>query len=332
MDMTNKKTYFDLLDKLYDGTTTEAENHHRDSLTGRKYEANFNAYSDRRWDESSPELGRERIDRMRNDILSRIATFDDLSDRRSRRLWPTLCKAAAVVALVVGASLASYRYAVTSQPERQFEVVTAFGKKSSVTLPDGTRIWLNSGSRVSYSSAFNSRSRTVNLEGEAYFSVARNEQLPFVVQADGMSVTALGTKFNVKAYANEEEVVATLVEGRIRTDAGDESEIVLPENQASYNRSSGAMSVRPVENMELPMAWFNNKIVFSGETLDLIARTLERMYNVKVVFGDDACRRYAYRGLVHNNSLHNVLYLISSTSPVDYRITGNTVEFRSRQP
>ena len=142
----------------------------------------------------------------------------------------------------------------------------------------------------------------------------------------------LGTKFNVKAYANEEEVVATLVEGKIRTDAGDESEIVLPENQASYNRSSGAMSVRPVENMELPMAWFNNKIVFSGETLDLIARTLERMYNVKVVFGDDACRRYAYRGLVHNNSLHNVLYLISSTSPVDYRITGNTVEFRSRQP
>ena len=137
--------------------------------------------------------------------------------------------------------------------------MTAFGQKSSVTLPDGTRIWLNSGSRVSYSSAFNSRSRTVNLEGEAYFSVARNEQLPFVVQADGMSVTALGTKFNVKAYANEEEVVATLVEGRIRTDAGDESEIVLPENQASYNRSSGAMSVRPVENMELPMAWFNNR-------------------------------------------------------------------------
>ena len=91
-----------------------------------------------------------------------------------------------MVALVVGASLASYRYAVTSQPERQFEVVTAFGQKSSVTLPDGTRIWLNSGSRVSYSSAFNSRSRTVNLEGEAYFSVARNEQLPFVVQADGI--------------------------------------------------------------------------------------------------------------------------------------------------
>ena len=160
---------------------------------------------------------------MRNDILSRIATFDDLSDRRSRRLWPTLCKAAAVVALVVGASLASYRYAVTSQPERQFEVVTAFGQKSSVTLPDGTRIWLNSGSRVSYSSAFNSRSRTVNLEGEAYFSVARNEQLPFVVQADGMSVTALGTKFNVKADANEDEFWATLVEVRILTYAGDES-------------------------------------------------------------------------------------------------------------
>ena len=239
---------------------------------------------------------------------------------------------AAVVALVVGTALASYRYAVTSQPEQQFEVVTAFGQKSSVTLPDGTRIWLNSGSRVSYSSAFNSRSRTVDLEGEAYFSVARNEKLPFVVQADGMAVTALGTKFNVKAYANEEEVVATLVEGKIRTDAGGCSEVLLPENQACYNRASGAMSVRAVDNMELPMAWFNNKIVFSGETLEIIARTLERMYNVKVVFGDDACRRYAYRGLVHNNSLHNVLYLISSPSPVDYLITGNTVEFRSRQP
>ena len=330
MDMTNRKTYFDLLDKLYDGTTTEAENKQLNSLTGRKYEAYFNAYSDRRWNESSPELERERIDRMRNDILRRIATFDDLSGRCSRRFWSTLCKTAAVVVLVAGASLASYRYAVTSQPDRQFEVATAFGQKSAVTLPDGTRIWLNSGSRISYSSAFDSRSRTVSLEGEAYFSVARNEQLPFVVEADGMSVTALGTEFNVKAYADAEEVVATLIEGKIRADAGDESEIVLPKNQASYNRSSGEMSVHPVENMELPIAWFNNKIVFSGETLDSIARILERMYNVKVVFGDDACRNYAYRGLVHNNSLHNVLYLISSTSPVDYLITGNTVEFRSR--
>lgn len=214
MHMTNKKTYFDLLDKLYDGRTTEAENQQLNSLTGRRYEEYFNAYSDRRWEESSPELGQERIDRMRNDILSRIATVDDLSDRRSRHLWPTLCKAAAVVALVVGTALASYRYAVTSQPEQQFEVVTAFGQKSSVTLPDGTRIWLNSGSRVSYSSAFNSRSRTVDLEGEAYFSVARNEKLPFVVQADGMAVTALGTKFNVKAYANEEEVVGDACRGK----------------------------------------------------------------------------------------------------------------------
>ena len=93
MHMTNKKTYFDLLDKLYDGRTTEAENQQLNSLTGRRYEEYFNAYSDRRWEESSPELGQERIDRMRNDILSRIATVDDLSDRRSRRLWPTLCKA-----------------------------------------------------------------------------------------------------------------------------------------------------------------------------------------------------------------------------------------------
>lgn len=332
MDMTDKKTYFDLLDKLYEGRTTEAENQQLNSLTGRKYEEYFNAYSDRRWETSSGELDRERIDRMRSDILNRIATLDDFSNRSTRRLWPMLCKAAAVVALVVGASLASYRYAVTSQPERQFEVVTGFGQKSSVTLPDGTCIWLNSASRVRYSSAFNSRDRMVELAGEACFSVARNEELPFVVQAGGMAVTALGTKFNVKAYDGDKEVVATLVEGKIRTEAGGQSGIVLPENQACYNRSSGAMTVRAVENMELPMAWFNDKIAFSGETLDGIARTLERMYNVEVVFRDDACRRYAYRGLVHNNSLHSVLYLISSTSPVEYRITGNTVEFWSRQP
>ena len=115
---------------------------------------------------------------MRNDILSRIATFDDLSDRRSRRLWPTLCKAAAVVARGRGSLAGELPLRRHFAAQRQFEVVTAFGQKSSVTLPDGTRIWLNSGSRVSYSSAFNSRSRTVNLEGEAYFSVARNEQRP----------------------------------------------------------------------------------------------------------------------------------------------------------
>ena len=330
--MTNRKTYFELLDKLYDGRTTAAENQELNSLTGRRYERYFNAYSDRKWDASPDELDRDRVDRMRGDIMSRIATMEGLSDRGSGRLRSVLLKVAAVAALVVGTAFAGYRYAVVSQPGQQFEVVTGFGQKSSVTLPDGTRIWLNSGSRVSYSSRFNSRNRTVDLEGEAYFSVARNERLPFVVHADGMAVTALGTKFNVKAYANEEEVVATLVEGSIRTDAGDRSEVIAPGNQTCYNRSTGAVSVRQVGNMEHPMAWFNNKIVFSGETLDRIALTLERMYNIKVVFADDACRRYAYKGLVHNNSLHNVLYLISSTSPVDYRISGNMVEFSSRVP
>lgn len=327
----DKKTYFELLDRLYAGKTSEAENRELRSLTGPQYESYFREYSKQHWKSAAQEIDRVRLDRMRADILEQIAAREEHPKPR-RRLWTTLGKAAAAVALILGATAAGYRYAVTTQPEQQFIVATAPGQKNSLQLPDGTRIWLNSGSQLSYSSAFNSRSRTVKLVGEAYFSVARNEKLPFVVQTNGMTVTALGTKFNIKAYANEDEITATLVEGKIRTDAGEDSAVITPDNQVCYNRTSGAMTTRPVDNMEQPMAWFHNKLYFNGQSLEQIAAELERIYNIKIVFADDDCRRYAYHGFVHNNSLHNLLDLISSTTPVNCRIQGNTVLFQSRQP
>lgn len=327
----DKKTYFELLDKLYAGKTSESENRLLASMTDRKYEAYFGEYSEQHWKSAAPEIDREKLDRMHANILGRIAVLEDFSKQR-RRLWPTVGKVAAAVLLMLCAAVAGYRHAITAQPEQTFVVATGPGQKNSLQLPDGTRIWLNSGSQITYPSTFNSRNRTVQLEGEAYFSVARNEKLPFIVQTNGMSVTALGTKFNIKAYANEEVVTATLVEGKIRTDAGEESAVITPNNQVCYNRASGAMTTRRVDNMEHPMAWFHNKIFFNGQSLEQIAADLERIYNIQIVFADDNCRHHAYHGLVHNNSLHNLLDLISSTTPVDCRIKGDTVIFQTRHP
>ena len=157
--------------------------------------------------------------------------------------------------------------------------------------------------------------------------VAEALGFPFTVKTGKMDVTALGTKFNVKAYEEEGEITATLIEGSIRTDIGEKSEVLKPNQYLILDKETGKTTKITADNPDHLVPWRNNEILFAGENLAEIALVLERMYNIDVFFTDSTARNYSYTGLIKNNSLHNILELISSTSPVKYSIRGNIIAF-----
>ena len=294
--------YSDLIERFFLGTTSPEENRILREMPEQEMEALFDEYS------------RE------------IHTTDNTMRRTARKAVRPVWYIAAA-ACVCAAAVLGYTAAVYTTPVQTFEVVADKGQKSSVTLPDGTEVTLNSASRITYRSDYNRKNRTVSLDGEAYFEVARNEKLPFTVRASGMDVTALGTEFNVKAYEEDPEITATLIKGSIRTDMAGKSEILTPNQYIVLDKASGRTETVTAENPEYLVPWKDNELLFSGETLREIAVVLERMYNMEVIFKDDSVGDFSYTGLIRNSSLLNVLELISGTSPVRYVISGNVIAF-----
>lgn len=325
-----KNAYKNIIDGLFGGTISDEELDLLDRTLGGSPDSDFDEYCRSHWDKSQHTVsGQGDFPKIKADIMRRIATEEDFIRRTKRRKMPLFLKIAAVAASLVVAVLSGYFISEADHKIQVYEVLADRGQKSMVTLPDGSRIWLNSASKITYTSDFNSKNRNITLEGEAYFDVAKNNELPFVVSTDDMSVTALGTEFNVKSYEEDECVTATLVGGRIRTEAGGLEVILDPWEEVVLDKNSGKLVKTNVSNRRDSVPWRKNVILFEGETLDQVAVMLERMYNVEVIV-DEGIGEYGYTGLISNNSLTNVLDLISGTSPVDYTLTGNLVKFSPR--
>lgn len=322
----NLKEYSELLDKFFQGTTSAEDNRILRDMPESDMKNMFDEYSRIKWSEKSGKIPYNVRTKMKSGLLRKLRTSGPATEKPVRRFIPVL-RWTAAAACICAAAFSGYTIATTSQSAQTFEVIADKGQKSTVMLPDGTYVTLNSSSRISYSTDYNTKERTVSLSGEAYFDVARNEELPFTVKTGKMDVTALGTKFNVKAYEEEGEITATLIEGSIRTDIGEKSEVLKPNQYLILDKETGKTTKITADNPDHLVPWRNNEILFAGENLAEIALVLERMYNIDVFFTDSTARNYSYTGLIKNNSLHNILELISSTSPVKYSIRGNIIAF-----
>ena len=268
-----------LFDRFFGGETTENENAYLADLLENDKDGELDAYIEKTWQEA------ESMDvdievRVKEKIFAQISSECQV---KSSRPWFRFFRAVAVAAGLVAAVLLGWHIADLRKPET-FEMVAERGQKSSLTLPDGSKVWLNSASKLTYTSDYNSKDRNIILDGEAFFDVARNENLPFIVHANGMAVQALGTKFNVKAYSDETEVTAILVEGSVKASAAGVDLLLLPYFVASYDRSTDEMVSTYVSDREHAVPWIKNEILFSNDSLKDIASVLERMYNVTVVF------------------------------------------------
>jgi ferric-dicitrate binding protein FerR (iron transport regulator) len=197
------------------------------------------------------------------------------------------------------------------------------GGEYRLELCDGTRVWLNSGSRLDYPSFFTGEERVVWLSGEAYFEVSPGDR-PFVVTTSRASTRAYGTSFNVTAYAGEEVQRTTLLSGRVGVVAGGREYALAPGQQAGV-RGDDSVEVRDVEAC-LYCSWHKGALLFEGESLEEIMARLARWYDVEVVFLDDRARDLHFTGdLERYAELDDVLRMISLTTRVTFDMDGYEV-------
>ena len=214
-------------------------------------------------------------------------------------------------------------------PNAAYTVEAPIGSQSRVILPDGTTVWLNVGSKLSYTSGYSQNERHVKLEGEGYFEVAHNEKLPFIVNAGEIDVKVLGTKFSVKTYEDENDIEVILAEGSVQfIDKNDlqASFLLKPEQQAIYSKADRKVAIRKVMASQAS-DWTKGIHFFDDLTLEQIVRQLEKSFNVPFVFKDNSKKKLTFYGdFRKEDSLDDILKIMSSSGKFHYRKTNNVIE------
>lgn len=236
-------------------------------------------------------------------------------------------------------------------------ISTPYGSISKLMLADGSEIIINAGSSIKYDAGFNISNRIINLEGEAYFKVNRQTEVPFIVNSGDISIKTVGTTFNVKAYAEESAVEMTLIEGSVLISKKNEgkSDIlsdlgpgqkaifikdpdvpvineILEREPGAYHPSNSAernLLVSEAVDVSQITAWTNNELVIKSEKLETLVIKLQRKYDVEFIFDDEKVKQYRFTGLLQNEPIEQVLNAICLSAPVSYIIDGSIVKLRS---
>ena len=192
-------------------------------------------------------------------------------------------------------------------------------------LADGSKVYLNSESKLRFPTRFEGKERRVYLEGEGYFEVVKDTAKPFIVEAKEVDVRVLGTSFNVSAYVSEQAVRTTLVDGKVRV--GDrltgKGEIILPGQQAEWE--DGTFTTKEVDT-SIYTAWINGKFYFEGATLEEIASQLERWYDIDFFFTSENVKRFAFAGVINKEySANKIFSIIEKTTRVRFNVNGRVV-------
>ncbi len=211
-----------------------------------------------------------------------------------------------------GTSVATSLVADDEVDAEEMVLSTPKGGTYQIALPDGSKVWLNAASTLKYPSRFSAKERVVELVGEAYFDVVKDERTPFKVVSAGQTVEVLGTEFNVSAYPDEEAINTTLVEGSVRVAlaGGDQSPVVIrPGQQATTNEVH--VDVKQV-NIDQYTAWKDGWIIFQDKSFDQIMREVERWYDIDVRYDGTIPREVGYGMAKRTENLSVVLQLLES--------------------
>ncbi|PYF76633.1 FecR family protein [Pedobacter nutrimenti] len=200
-------------------------------------------------------------------------------------------------------------------------VATPRGGQYQIILPDGTKVWLNASSSLSYPELFSGNKRTVRLSGEGYFEVAKNKAMPFHVETAAQDVEVTGTHFNINAYMDDAVLKTTLLEGSVNVHYSGKSKMLQPGQQSRIGNASPEINILTV-NTEEETAWKNGLFQFSNASLKSILSQVERWYDVKVDYSTVPNKRY--NGMVPRSAgLSEVLHMLEVTGNISFKIEKN---------
>lgn len=208
------------------------------------------------------------------------------------------------------------------------EVIVPNGEQMQIILQDGTHVQLNSGTHFHYPKSFGLFRRQVKLTGEAYFSVAKETSRPFLVELDGLNIRVTGTRFNAKAYADDNRIIVSLEEGSVDiTDKKNKTYPLKPGQSAQYNKESNICSIHQVEDITLHTAWRTKSLNFYRTPLKDILKTLERQYEVQFEVNDSSLLNYRFSISTNQVNAADILMDLEKVSKIRFLIlTPNNYE------
>ena len=254
----------------------------------------------------------------------RVAESEKRRKRALRFSWKTFMRVAAV-ALVLIIPFAAYWQGKQAVKQNFADMIVEapMGAHTKLYLPDGTLVWLNAGSKIVYSQGFGVDDRRLRLEGEGYFEVTKNEELPFRIKTEELSLQVLGTKFNFRNYPDDEEVTVNLLEGKVALQNGvrEMPELYLIANEKMVlNKVTGQM-VKSCARADKANVWINDELFFDEELLEDIAKKLMRSYNVKIEVTDSLRDKRFYGSFgISGNTIEKILDVMVSTRQMNYKI------------
>lgn len=237
----------------------------------------------------------------------------------------------------------------------QQEVVAQKGSKIRTLLPDGSTVWLNAGSKISYPANFDGPIREVSLKGEAFFDVVKNPDRPFIVHTADIDIRVLGTAFNVKSYEEDKTVETTLIRGLVQITRSNAAaaqdpiylhpnqKIVLQKNNPvpqANSQAEGAATQTQAKNISehitnldstrrqeelVETAWVYNRLEFRGDSFEELARKLERWYNIEIHFEDEAAKDLEFNGSLESETVEQAFQALKAAVPFSYTIKGNEI-------
>lgn len=277
-------------------------------------------------------------------IVSEIETIDSQAafaqvqsrirkEQRSARALNTVIRVAAglFIPLLLASSWLLYRQL---HPDNHAgfaiqEISSPAGIRSQVVLPDGSKVWLNAESTIKFPVPFPKDSRNVDLMGEAFFDVAKNPEQPFVVHSGNVDVKVLGTRFNYKAFKEDNTIEVVLEEGKIalslNNHSGTKEAVLKPGDRAVIEKASGETKISN-QRINKYIAWHTGKLVFENTPMSDVALMLERWYGIEVIVQDKEIMNYRFTTTFDNESLFQVIELLGLSSPIRFKYIPATIK------
>lgn len=208
----------------------------------------------------------------------------------------------------------------------EISIEAPYGSKTKLYLPDGTLVWLNAGSKMSYAQNFGINERTLNLIGEAYFEVTKNKNIPFKVHTNELDVKVLGTKFNFRNYQDDLEAKVCLLEGKVALSSLQKETILHPDQQALFDKKTGKLMISSTK-AAYSAEWTNDRLYFDEALLPDIVKELERSYNIKITIVDAELNSVRFYGNFRRReqSIQEIMDVLSSTDKMTYNIDGKNI-------
>jgi ferric-dicitrate binding protein FerR (iron transport regulator) len=304
------------------------------------------------WEKSISDISLVNAEEEYAMIIDRINSKQLIPVNRRARYIREILKYAALFVLAFSISwLLHNNTPITTTKQSQISyqnIEVPYGSKTKVELPDGSKVTLNSGSRLRYESNLGNDTRTVYLEGEAFFDVRKVENRPFYVNTSGIKIKVLGTSFNVKAYPEEKTVETTLVTGKVEIFEMNASEnkpiaVLLPRQKAIFEKEAGSISTKKEEdklpktapddiieiktniNTELSVAWKDNNFVFDNERFGELITKIERWYNVEIELDYPALNDARFSGKFDKETIEQAMKALTFVTPFQYKIEKNKI-------